>query len=268
MATIVGVHGAFHELWGPQQVAARWVPAISDGVTFAGGSVARDDVAIAFYGDLFRPAAGDRTTDDVTELARRAGLLDLIEDRLGADGLALLADHIGREQLQRTLAQLGRYFGDDDVRAAVQARVRSAISDDTRVVVAHSLGSVVAYEVLVALDAGPTVDLVTIGSPLGRAALIGERVRPPYADGVGRRPAKVRRWTDIASVGDPVAEGHPVAACVAGVVSVRVDNGHRAHDPEPYLCARETGVAVLAGLTAESRHHPRDDQEGRVRPRR
>jgi hypothetical protein len=82
MARIVGVHGAFHELWGPHQVASRWVPAITDGVAFAGGAVTGDEIAIAFYGDLFRPAAGDRPPDDTRELARRAGLLDLIQDRL------------------------------------------------------------------------------------------------------------------------------------------------------------------------------------------
>jgi hypothetical protein len=248
MARIVGVHGAFHELWGPHQVASRWVPAISDGVAFAGGSVTGDEITIAFYGDLFRPAAGDRPSADTTELARRAGLLDIIEQHLGADGLTLLAEHIGKEQLQRTLAQLGEYFGDDDVRAAVHARVRAAIAADTRVILAHSLGSVVAYEVLMALDSPPAIDLVTLGSPLGRAALIGDRVRPQFTEGVGGRPSMVRQWTDIVSVGDPVADGHPVASCIPGIVSVRVDNGHRAHDPEPYLCARETGAAVLAGL--------------------
>jgi hypothetical protein len=166
MARIVGVHGAFHELWGPHQVASRWVPAITDGVAFACGAVTGDEIAIAFYGDLFRPAAGDRPPDDTRELARRAGLLDLIQDRLGADGLTLLAGHIGKEQLQRTLAQLGEYFGDDDVRAAVHARVRAALADDTRVIVAHSLGSVVAYEVLMALDSGPMIDLVMLAAVL------------------------------------------------------------------------------------------------------
>ena len=28
MAKIVLVHGAFHELWGPHEITARWVPAL------------------------------------------------------------------------------------------------------------------------------------------------------------------------------------------------------------------------------------------------
>ena len=36
MSAIVAVHGAFHELWGPHQVAGRWVPALRDGLAIAG----------------------------------------------------------------------------------------------------------------------------------------------------------------------------------------------------------------------------------------
>ena len=35
MARIIGVHGAFHQLWGPHEVANRWVPAIRDGLWHA-----------------------------------------------------------------------------------------------------------------------------------------------------------------------------------------------------------------------------------------
>ena len=54
MSRIVGVHGAFHQLWGPHEVAARWVPALQDGLWRVGRSVDPNDVSICFYGDLFR----------------------------------------------------------------------------------------------------------------------------------------------------------------------------------------------------------------------
>jgi pimeloyl-ACP methyl ester carboxylesterase len=156
-------------------------------------------------------------------------------------------EHVGREQVRRTLAQLGRYFGDDSVRDEVQGRVRSAIGPDTAVVVAHSLGSVVAYEVLA--DASDrSVHLVTIGSALGQHGVVGDDLRPALRNRKGTWPAGVRTWTDITAVGDPVADGNPVADVFDGVVSLRVDNGHRAHDPEPYLCAVVTGAAIRAGL--------------------
>ena len=103
---------------------------------------------------------------------------------------------------------------------------------------------------LVTLDAPARVDLVTIGSPLGRGAFIGEHLSPPFDGDKGQWPASVRRWTDIVAVGDPVIGGHPVEARFPGVRSEQVDNGHRAHDPEPYLCARATGAAVMAALSA------------------
>ena len=32
MARIVIVHGAFNELWGPNELKARWLPAVRDGL--------------------------------------------------------------------------------------------------------------------------------------------------------------------------------------------------------------------------------------------
>ena len=58
----------------------------------------------------------------------------------------------------------------------------------------------------------------------------------------------MRRWTNITAVHDPVADGRPLAAVFAGVIEARVDNGHRAHDPEPYLCAHVTGAAIAAAM--------------------
>ena len=62
MAMVVGVRGAFHELWGPQQVAGRWVPAIRDRLGFIGAAdIDPADVGLAFDDDdLFHPAAGAR----------------------------------------------------------------------------------------------------------------------------------------------------------------------------------------------------------------
>ena len=61
----------------------------------------------------------------------------------------------------------------------------------------------------------------------------------------------MRTWTNITSVGDIVADGFPLAPVFGAVVEARVDNGHRAHEPEPYLCAQVTGAAIAAGLAGE-----------------
>ena len=66
MAAVVLVHGAFNELWGPNEIKARWLPALRDGLLHAGATVADDDVAVGFYGDLFRrrstPARAKRSS--------------------------------------------------------------------------------------------------------------------------------------------------------------------------------------------------------------
>ncbi|QDI68576.1 hypothetical protein CD934_07710 [Streptomyces calvus] len=65
------------------------------------------------------------------------------------------------------LKQVRRYFTEPELRDAVRARAAELITSDTRVVVGHSLGSVVAYEVLCALrPERPPLTLVTLGSPL------------------------------------------------------------------------------------------------------
>ncbi|MET7736531.1 hypothetical protein ABZT02_35015 [Streptomyces sp. NPDC005402] len=56
---------------------------------------------------------------------------------------------------------------DPSLRAQALARVTDQIHTDTRVVVAHSLDSVVAYEALCARPGHQVRALVTIGSPLG-----------------------------------------------------------------------------------------------------
>ena len=68
------------------------------------------------------------------------------------------------------LKQVRRYLTDPGLRDQVRDRVLRLIDADTRVVVGHSLGSVVAYEALCEYRAraggnGPA--LVTLGSPLG-----------------------------------------------------------------------------------------------------
>jgi len=62
MALVVGVHGIGQQVRGPEVLRAVWAPALRDGV-FLSGSRPPDaaDIAVAFYGDLFREQAGKAT---------------------------------------------------------------------------------------------------------------------------------------------------------------------------------------------------------------
>ncbi len=78
MARIVIVHGAFNELWGPNELKARWLPAVRDGLWHHGVGVESDDVAVCFYGDLFRHRPG---SDEDRQLAQsRAGVADMLTE--------------------------------------------------------------------------------------------------------------------------------------------------------------------------------------------
>ena len=58
----------------------------------------------------------------------------------------------------------------------------------------------------------------------------------------------IERWVNVRALGDKAA-AVPLAGRFDGPVEdVLVDNGHRAHAPEPYLNAAATGAAIAAAL--------------------
>lgn len=253
MPAVVGVHGAFHQYWGPNQLRSRWLPALRDGLAHHGRTVGGGDVAVAFYGDLFRPDVehGRPTDDEIKAIAVHSGLMDLIEERFGEGGYQLLADELGKEHLRQLVDQLGRYFDDARVRREVRARVEAVVDADTRVLVAHSMGTVVAYEALVANPDWHVDTFVTMGSPLA-GPFVRAKLDPPVAgEGQGRWPG-VRRWVNVRAFGDTVVAEDPFDRWYPGVEDVHVDNGADAHRADPYLNALPTGAAVAEGLRGPS----------------
>ncbi len=92
------------------------------------------------------------------------------------------------------------YLTDDDIRQEINDGLRKAIPDEPTVVIAHSLGTIIAYTLLKSEEAKswkvPT--LITLGSPLALAA-VAERVRPLD------RPACVGDWFNGRDNRDTVA---------------------------------------------------------------
>jgi hypothetical protein len=115
--------------------------------------------------------------------------------------------------------------------------------------VAHSLGSVVAYEELCAHPEWPVRTLVTIGSPLGIRNLIFDRLDPAPKHAVGAWPSGITRWTNISARGDFVALERRLASRFdARIVDVPVDNAFDAHDAVRYLTSNEAAEAIRDGL--------------------
>jgi hypothetical protein len=280
------VHGIGQQLLGERELLSDWVPALQDGLSRAGaaGLVDDDAIGMGFYGDLFRPPGQRLDTGDPPLTARdveaglesellmawwaeaarvdpvvvqpeapdtlvrtpgsvQAGLRALRRSRFFG-GLALRA-------MVADLRQVRRYLTEPDLRAAVGARVSALIGLDTEVVVGHSLGSVVAYEVLCAgIDTASVRAFVSLGAPLGIANPVFDRLQPAPADGKGQWPGGPHvAWTNVADAGDVVALVKDLrprfGPSVAGFV---VDNGALAHDVRPYLNDAVTGAAIAGGL--------------------
>jgi len=136
-----------------------------------------------------------------------------------------------------------------DLRAQMRARAEPLFGPETRVVVAHSLGTLLSYQALCNHPQWTVDTYVTLGSPLASPMIFGQ-LDPPAVDGVGQWPGSVRRWVNVRAVGDKAAAVPLGERFGPRVEDVLVDNGHRAHDPEPYLNAAVTGAAVAAGLAA------------------
>ncbi|WP_199815444.1 hypothetical protein [Streptomyces griseus] len=280
MARIVGVHGVGKQRLGSQTLLKDWQPALADGLGLADGpQLGPEDLHIAFYGDLFRPpghtlAVGDPmfTADDVDEFEgelllewwEAAARTDPAVPPPGGDTLArspravqtalrvlqhsrFFAD-VSLRALVFDLKQVRRYLTDGDLRKAARSRVEEAIGPDTRVVVAHSLGSVVAYEALCARPGHQVRALVTLGSPLGMR-MVFDRLRPEPGAWPGR-DGGAPRWTNIVDEGDVVAAVKDLSLFFGTRLTGKVvHNGSHAHDATLYLTAKETGEAVAEGLT-------------------
>lgn len=145
------------------------------------------------------------------------------------------------------LRQVRLFLHDADLKRAVLERLAERVSPDTHMVVAHSLGSIVAYEALCAHPEWRVDTLVTLGSPLGIHNLVFEALTPKPQNGRGAWP-RVRRWVNIADRGDIVALQKELAPGFGQVEDRLVYNGWQSHDVARYLSARETGEVIAAAL--------------------
>lgn len=280
MARVVGVHGVGHQFDGENSLCAEWLPAHKDGLARVDRRLASDDdFACAFYGNLFRPAgkaaveppldASDVDDDWERELLeqwwREAARVDgavsgpdlrtklrtpnIVQRALNSLTQSRFFAGIGERALISDLKQVRRYLDEPEVRRSACASIERAITSDTTVIIAHSLGSVVAYEALCAKPAWPVRTFVTIGSPLGISNLIFDKLEPKPEGGVGIWPQGIVRWFNIADKGDVVALVKQLASRFGSHIRDHlIDNGAKAHDATRYLTSKELGDAVASGL--------------------
>ncbi|MFD5861489.1 hypothetical protein [Streptomyces chartreusis] len=138
---------------------------------------------------------------------------------------------------------------DNTARVSARQRVIEALEQlRPEVVVAHSLGSVVAYEALWSRpDIGVKL-LVTLGSPLAMPHAVYDRLLPSPAEQPAGRPPGVGRWVNLADPGDLVAipeKGMGVAFSGVDVDRHTLIDAFDFHKVRNYLSARQV-VATLS----------------------
>lgn len=216
----------------------------------------------AYYADLLHGpvAQGHLDLPDQIDSAIRAWVALLDPPRAVAMGrgtlplrtlLSWAANQYGLDStfvesfVARFFAELERYFDEDhrQTRFDCQQRVVNAIrSSGSRVVIAHSLGSVVSYEALWA-NSDLDVDLwVTLGSPLAMPGLVIDRLWSPTLC----RPPTVRRWVNVSDVGDLVAI--PRKAIGTRFKDVDKDLELTIHSFDFHLAKHYLRSALVAGL--------------------
>lgn len=302
MTRLVLVHGRDNQGLDADVLDRTWTAVLDAGLSAAGsGRVLHDDdTSFVFYGDaLAGLVAGDAEPPPVTVHAlaalpddELAFVADVAEEVLRAAGAMVPARPQGAAPAggvdvgawlnlllsaidlyvpglsSGVVVLLARdvwaYLHDDAVRTRIDDAVAAAIpTDGPAVVVAHSLGSVVAYSVLREHPDAARWDvplLLTLGSPLAiRAIRDVLAARAPL-----RVPAPVRRWVAVRDRRDALAlhglgpDAFPLDPATPAIEDLAVANaapGHHAAavlladgSPAGYLALPEVAGAVAAAL--------------------
>ena len=159
MTAILAIHGIGQQLEGPHTLHSKWWPAIQDGVKLAGEDlVYHAALEFVFYGDLFRRPGHLALGEQLLDLSwREAATIDPAVVHPEATTLAAVPGvaqralnallnssffvRIAERALIFDLKQVHAYMRDEAIKAAILARVTERITDQVKIVVAHSAGT-------------------------------------------------------------------------------------------------------------------------------
>ena len=278
---LVFLHGRGQEGRNPDDLRRNWTAGLNHGLTLAGlPTVDPADVLFPFYGDVLMQSSGAResvagdlqgdvlleqlvaetatrlgmpTTDTGNGVATAEGLGGVGTGLLGAlqGQLSWIAARSGLDDflIARIFKDVASYLDNAATRQRVLGAVRQALPASGRLVlVSHSLGTVVAMDLLAQLPAALEVELlVTAGSPLGL-----DSVHRRLVAGGPHRPDRIQHWLNTWYAGDPVAIGCPLSRSWAGQLQeLTVTNPkERAHDIAEYLAHATVAAGIGQRLRA------------------
>jgi hypothetical protein len=223
---LVFVHGMRQEGQDPEALHTLWRSSVEKGWARSGQRGALPESTMPFYGDeldrLTRALHAGvsvlrRGVDDDATSPTERGLLEELQigngvtdeavaRQLGAEVVAkgpanwewvqatarAIEEHVPafRKIGLRFVEQVDAYLNRPHIGAAVDGIVEPHFASGPVLVVAHSLGTIVAYRILRRRNKTSSVPLLlTLGSPLGINA-VKDRLRPPALE----RPGGVARW--------------------------------------------------------------------------
>lgn len=286
VADVVAVHGIFMNRGSRSQMAEQWRKAIVTGLENVRCAHAGNvTVECAFYGHLYNDgkAAGDRAyhLSDLepgleqelfaaigaaaigARLSDGEAARDAAAEAAGEPGKLWLPDVLQRAvrrieasgfldgasaRVIRLVKQVGRYFSDPEFAARVHDEMDKAMAARPKVVVAHSLGSVIAYDWLRRQEPGRAPALVTLGSPLGFRGI--RLALHPQVDVSPLPWPGVERWVNVAATEDAVATVKLLDGLFDGKVHDESASNTRraAHSAVRYLENGKTADAITEAL--------------------
>lgn len=227
---IIGIHGLNNK---PEEsvLSNCWLKAITEGLTRNGhsaalGRLANSTFILAYWRQVmydqpipssedpepYRPADGEGPLPSggghLDELAAKA---HEVEVRIVEETVGRLAKDAIDEAIRKKAADVESYRSDSAKCRAVQDCLKDKLEAAHRdgheiMLIAHSMGSFVAYDVLANRDDLPPnlkiTQFITLGSPLGLKE-VKDIVRNSMDD--LRVPERVEHWTNFADPKDPVA---------------------------------------------------------------
>ncbi len=160
---------------------------------------------------IAQPEAGAR---DIAEAGACTRRLTRWVYRLG-DRLPFLIPHLASERMEVHLRDLRRYTRNENgiaehTRRMLKIPLRIAAETHRPILlIAHSMGSIIAYDALWELSHKHRehlrIDLfLTMGSPLGQR-MMQRQIKGSAAAGTERYPTNVRHWRNLSAIGDLTA---------------------------------------------------------------
>lgn len=233
------VHLGYPELDPERVIAPKYAHALKDW-----------DEKIPMPGPTSKPLSRELAKQNRRDFEHRMAAIEFrIGRHDGGTGLPGVDAAIGASVGMRPFEQARNYLKKPQIRAHVLDIVLGKLPQSGKlVIVAHSLGSVVAADLVPRLPLGLEVAaLVTIGSPLANGSFDVDDLRKTLRD----PPANLAWWVNFWNVRDLVAAHRGLSSVFPWMVDFRIDTKGlfpKAHAAVEYLRNQSVAEAVGFGL--------------------